>query len=156
MTEDNNNTHANTAEPQFTVQRVYLKDLSFESPLGAKAFLTQIQPNVDQELGTETQKVDDKLYEMVLKLTMTAKHEDEVVFLIEVQQAGLFFIDGIDGQSLTRVLNTTCPQILFPYAREVIDSALTKGSFPPLMLPPINFEALFEQAMADQRGQQAH
>ena len=156
MTEDNNNTHANTAEPQFTVQRVYLKDLSFESPLGAKAFLTQIQPNVDQELGTETQKVDDKLYEMVLKLTMTAKHEDEVVFLIEVQQAGLFFIDGIDGQSLTRVLNTTCPQILFPYAREVIDSALTKGSFPPLMLPPINFEALFEQAMADQQGQQAH
>ncbi|MGH1486400.1 MAG: protein-export chaperone SecB [Cellvibrionaceae bacterium] len=150
-TEEKKNEEKN--EQQFLIQRVYLKDLSFESPMGAKAFIAQIQPQVDQELGTETKKIDENLYEAVLKLTVTAKLEDETAFLVEVQQAGLFFIKGVEDGSLSRVLNTVCPQILFPYAREAIDSALIKGSFPPVMLPPVNFEALFAQAIAEKKSQ---
>lgn len=148
----NNGEERNSAQ-QFLIQRVYLKDLSFEAPMGAKAFVEQIQPQVDQELGTETNKVDENLYEAILKLTVTAKFEDSTVFLVEVQQAGLFFIQGVEDGNLSRVLNTVCPQILFPYAREAIDSALIKGSFPPVMLPPINFEALFAQATAEKKAQ---
>ncbi|MFT6387308.1 MAG: preprotein translocase subunit SecB [Cellvibrionaceae bacterium] len=139
-------------EQQFLIQRVYLKDLSFEAPMGAKAFVSKVQPSVDQELATETTKIDKDLYEVVLKLTVTAKIEEEAAFLVEVHQAGLFFIKGIEGVDLTRVINTVCPQILFPYARETIDSSLIKGSFPPVMLPPVNFEALFAQAMAEKQA----
>jgi len=139
-------------EQQFLIQRVYLKDLSFEAPMGAKAFISKVQPNVDQELATETTKIDAGLYEVVLKLTVTAKIEDDAAFLVEVHQAGLFHIKGIEGADLTRVINTVCPQILFPYAREAIDSALIKGSFPPVMLPPVNFDALFAQAMAEKQS----
>jgi len=140
-------------EQQFLIQRVYLKDLSFEAPMGAKAFISKVQPSVDQELATETTKIDTDLYEVVLKLTVTAKIEDDAAFLVEVHQAGLFFIKGIEGADLTRVINTVCPEILFPYAREAIDSSLIKGSFPPVMLPPVNFGALFGQAMAEKQTQ---
>ena len=136
-----------SAEQQFTVQRVYLKDLSYEAPIGTKAFTTQIQPKVDQELGTESKKITDNLYEAILKITITANVDDKPAFLVEVHQAGLFYIKGTEGKNLSRVLNTVCPNILFPYARETIDNILVKGSFPPIMLPPINFEALFAQAM---------
>lgn len=139
-------------EQQFLIQRVYLKDLSFEAPMGAKAFIAKAQPGVDQELATETTKIDTDLYEVVLKLTVTAKIEEDAAFLVEVHQAGLFYIKGIEGDDLTRVINTVCPQILFPYAREAIDSALIKGSFPPVMLPPVNFEALYAQAMAEKKS----
>ncbi len=143
-------------EQQFLIQRVYLRDLSFETPMGAKAFISKVQPKIDQELATETTKIDNDLYEVQLKLTVTAKIEENTAFLVEVHQAGLFLIKGIEGANLTRVINTVCPQILFPYAREAIDSALVKGSFPPVMLPPVNFEALFAQAMAEQQASKAH
>ncbi len=144
-----------TDAQQFMVQRVYLKDLSLEAPMGAKAFVSQQQPSIDQDLGTEATKLDDNLYEVVLQLTITAKIDEETAFLIEIHQAGLFLIKGIEGQNLSQVLNTVCPQILFPYARETIDSALVKATFPPLMLPPINFDALYAQAMEDQK-EKAH
>jgi preprotein translocase subunit SecB len=139
---------------QFLIQRVYLKDLSFEAPLGPKAFLSKIQPKIGQELGTESKKIEDNLYEATLKLTITAKIDEETAFLVEVQQAGIFLIKGIEGDNLGRVLNTTCPQILFPYAREAIDSALIKGSFPPVLLPPVNFDALFVAAMKEKQKQE--
>lgn len=160
MAEENTGTASEeNNEQQFLIQRVYLKDLSFESPMGPKAFISKAQPNVGQELSTATKKIDNDIYEVVLKLTVTASIEDEAAFLVEVQQAGLFLMKGITGGALTRVINTVCPQILFPYAREVIDSALIKGSFPPVMLPPVNFEALFAQAMAEKQAEketQAH
>lgn len=134
---------------QFAMQRIYLKDLSFEAPMGIEAFRKTWKPQVNQELNTKTSKAgDDDLYEVVLTLTITVKLEDETAFLVEVHQAGLFAIKGIEGQQLAQVLNSTCPSILFPYAREAIDNVLTKGSFPALMLPPINFDALFAQAVA--------
>ena len=138
-------------EQQFSTQRIYLRDLSFESPMGAKAFTSKIRPTIDQELSTETVKVSEDLYEVQLKITVSAKIEEETAFLVEVHQAGLFLIKGVVGTDLNRVINTTCPQMLFPYAREVIDSSLTKASFPPLMLPPVNFKALYAQAMAEKK-----
>lgn len=140
-------------EQQFAVQRVYLKDMSMEAPMGTAAFLLEQQPAINQDLSTEINKIDEGLYETVLKLTVTAAVDDKTVFLVEVHQAGLFVIQGVDEQHLGRVLNTVCPQILFPYARETIDSALIKATFPPLMLPPINFDALYAQALAEQQGQ---
>ncbi len=141
-----------TPEQQFAMQRIYLKDLSFEAPMGASAFKQQWKPKVNQELNTKTNKVDDNNYEVVLTLTVTVKLGEETAFLTEVQQAGLFHIKGIEGQQLAQVLNTACPQILFPYAREAIDNVVTKGSFPALMLPPINFDALFAQAIAQAKA----
>ncbi|MFT7224064.1 MAG: preprotein translocase subunit SecB [Cellvibrionaceae bacterium] len=140
-------------QQKFHIHRVYLKDLSFEAPLGHKAFTAKEQLKIDQELGTEVKKIDEHNFETILRLTVTAKLEDETAFLVEVHQAGLFHIQGLEKQALLQVLNTVCPQILFPYTREAIDSALIKGSFPPVMLPPVNFDVLFAQAMADKEAQ---
>lgn len=139
---------------QFSLQRMYLKDLSFEAPMGAEAFRKQWKPQVNQELNTKTSKVEDNLYEVVLTVTVTVKLEEETAYLAEVQQAGLFHVAGIEGQQLAQVLNTVCPNILFPYAREVIDNSAVKGSFPALLLPPVNFDALFAQAVAQQQAKQ--
>lgn len=143
------------AAPKFAVQRVYVKDLSFETPQGAAAFQKQWQPKVSQDLSTKTSKIADELYEVSLRITVTVKHEEETIYLIEVDQAGLFNIDGLDGGQLAQVLNVTCPSMLLPYAREAIDSTLTKGSYPPLMIPPINFDALFSAAVQQASAKEA-
>ncbi len=143
------------AAPKFAVQRVYVKDLSFETPQGAAAFQKQWQPKVSQDLSTKTSKIADELYEVSLRITVTVKHEEETIYLIEVDQAGLFNIDGLDGGQLAQVLNVTCPSMLLPYAREAIDSTLTKGSYPPLMIPPINFDALFTAAVQQASAKEA-
>jgi preprotein translocase subunit SecB len=119
--------------------------------MGPEAFTITDQPTINQDLASEINKVNDELYETILKLTITASLDEKTIFLVEIQQAGLFAIKGIEGDNLSRVLNTVCPQILFPYARETIDSALTKATFPPLMLPPINFDALYAQALEEQK-----
>ncbi len=152
MTEETVSTSEQT-EQQFLIQRTYIKDLSLEAPMGPEAFLIEQQPSINQDLATEINEVTEGLYETVLKLTVTATLEDKTVFLVEIQQAGLFVIKGLEGPHLAHVLNTVCPQVLFPYARETIDSALVKATFPPLMLPPINFEALYSQAVAEQAAQ---
>ncbi|WP_226649179.1 protein-export chaperone SecB [Microbulbifer variabilis] len=146
--------NAEAPQVQFAMQRIYLKDLSFETPMGVEVFKKQWKPQVNQELNTKTAKVDEDLYEVALTLTITVKLEEDTAFLVEVKQAGLFGIKGLEGQQLAQALNTACPQILFPYAREVIDNAVVKGSFPALMLPPVNFDALFAQAL-NQAQQQA-
>ncbi len=137
---------------QFAIQRVYLKDLSYEAPLGAQAFRKQWKPSINQELNTKVSRIDENdLYEVVLTLTVTVKVDDETVLLVEVQQAGAFTVSGLENQQLTQALNTACPQILFPYAREAIDNVIVKGSFPAIMLPPVNFDALFAQAVAQSK-----
>lgn len=155
MAEQHNGVEAGTGGPQvqFAMQRIYLKDLSFETPLGAAAFKKQWKPQAHQELNTKTAKIDEDLYEVELTLTITVKLEEEAAFLVEVKQAGLFGIKGLEGQQLAQALNINCPQILFPYAREVIDNAVVKGSFPALMLPPINFEALYAAALKQAQQQ---
>lgn len=137
---------------QFALQRIYLKDSSFESPRSPEVFRAQWKPKVNLELNTRSEQVEEGLYEVVLSVTATMKDEsEEVVYLIEIQQAGIFMIKGADGEQLSRMLGTLCPGVLFPYARESIDSIVSRGSFPPLLLAPVNFEAIYEQARAQQQ-----
>ncbi len=135
------------AQAQFALQRLFLKDISFEAPLGAKAFLKQLKPQVNQDISSRINKLNDENYEVVLNLTITVKSEEETLYLVEVQQAGIFMVKGLQDNQLAQLLNTQCPNILFPYARETVDNMVVKGGFPPLMLPPINFDALFQQAV---------
>ncbi len=158
MSEENQpNQGAENQQPQqqFALQRIYVKDLSFESPMGINGQTKPWKPQVNQDISTKTQKLDNDLYDVVLHLTITIKLEDEVAVLVEIQQAGLFRLVGFDQNQLTQILNTHCLQVIFPYARETIDSMLVKGGFPAIMLPPINFDALFAQAVAQQQAKQA-
>jgi preprotein translocase subunit SecB len=133
---------------QFTVQRIYTKDLSFESPSTPAVFKKQWQPKVTVELNTKSEAIDAQgNFEVVLSITVTAKIEEETAFLIEVQQAGIFYVRGFEGEDLRRILGTTAPNVLFPYARETIDTVCVKGAFPAIMLAPVNFDAVYQQAL---------
>lgn len=138
----------------FALQRIYLKDLSFESPMGVEAFKQTWQPKINQDLNTSVNKLENDQYEVVLKLTVSAVMDGKTMFLVEVQQAGIFLVRQLDPRQMAQIFNTVCPQILFPYAREVIDSCAVKGSFPALALPPINFDALFLRAMQQAQAAQ--
>ena len=143
--------------PVFAIQRIYLKDLSFETPMGPSVFQKQWQPKVNQDLNTKNTKLENDLYEVALRLTLTVTDGEDTIYILEVKQAGIFAIKGLDPKQISHVINTTCPNILFPYAREAVDSVLSKGSFPALMLPPINFDALFASALkqAEEEGKEA-
>ncbi len=135
------------SQAQFVLQRIYVRDVSFESPKAPDAFLKQWKPAVNLEMNTNSKRISDDNYEVVLSLTVTTKDEsDEVVYLVELQQAGIFLIRGLEEEAMRQTLGSFCPNVLFPYARETIDTIVTKGSFPPLMLAPINFDALYQQA----------
>ena len=143
-------------QQQFAMQRIYNKDISFESPSTPDIFRKQWQPKVNVDLNTKSDKVDEQgNYEVVLTITITAKVDDDTAFLVEVQQAGIFMITGFEGEDLRRILGTAAPNILFPYARENIDSLCVKGGFPPVMLAPVNFDALYQQALSQAEQQQA-
>ena len=136
-------------QQQFAMQRIYNKDLSFESPATPEVFKKQWQPQVNVDLNTKSDKIDDQgNFEVVLTITITAKVEEQTAFLVEVKQAGIFFITGFEGEDLRRILGTAAPNILFPYARECIDTVCVKGGFPAIMLAPVNFDALYQQALA--------
>jgi preprotein translocase subunit SecB len=138
-------------QQQFAMQRIYSKDVSFESPSTPGIFGKQWQPKVNVDLNTKSDKFDDKgNFEVVLTITITAKVDEETAFLVEIQQAGIFLVTGFGDNDLRRVLGTAAPTILFPYAREAIDALCIKGGFPPVMLAPVNFDALYQQALAQQ------
>ncbi|MGH1462779.1 MAG: protein-export chaperone SecB [Neptuniibacter sp.] len=154
MSENEQNTANQEAQgPQFSVQRIYIKDASFESPNSPAIFTTPWQPEVNVELNTATQQLSETAYEVVLTITATVKIEEQTAFLVEMQQAGIFAISGIEGPELGHTLGAFCPSILFPYAREAIDSMVVKASFPALMLAPVNFDALYAQQMAQKQAQ---
>ena len=135
------------AGAQFALQRIFIKDVSFESPKAPEIFRTQWQPKVNLELNSSHKNLEGDLYEVLLQLTITAKDDkDEVVYLTEIQQAGIFLIKGLESEALMQTLGAFCPSVLFPYAREAIDNLVIKGSFPPLMLAPVNFDAIYEQS----------
>ena len=140
---------------QFVMQRVYVKDLSFESPDSPDVFKKEWKPQMGVDLRTKSTKVDDDNFEVVLTITVTAKLNDETAFLVEVQQGGIFFVKGIEGEELRRILAILCPNMLFPYARETIDGIITKGTFPALMLAQVNFEGLYQQALQQAQQQAA-
>ncbi|MEH6577454.1 MAG: protein-export chaperone SecB [Amphritea sp.] len=141
--------------PQFAIQRVYTKDASFEAPNSPKVFTKQWQPEINLDMNTATAQLDEGTFEVVLTLTVTAKVEEDTAFLAEIQQAGIFSINGLNEQELHHTLGAFCPSILFPYAREAVDSMVTKGSFPALMLAPVNFDALYAQQMQQRTEQEA-
>ncbi len=143
-------------QQQFALQRIYTKDVSFESPGSPNIFRKQWQPKINVDLNTKSDAIDEQgNFEVVLTITLTAKVEEETAFLVEVQQAGIFMISGIEGENLRMVLGTAAPNILFPYARENIDALCVKGGFPPVMLAPVNFDALYQQAVAQSQAQAA-
>ncbi len=131
----------------FKIQRIYLKDVSYESPQSPAVFIgnTSWQPNVSLHLNTESTKLENDLYESVLAVTATVKLEETTAYLIEVKQAGLFLIRGFEQERLGPMLGSFCPNLLFPFAREAIASLVQKGGFPQLLLDPVNFDALYAQ-----------
>lgn len=165
MAENDNNQNGNAAAqggqqqqgPMFALQRIYLKDTSFESPKSPDVFKGQWAPKITFNLNTSNEKLSEGVYDVVLRLTIEAKQEDNIAFLVEVQQAGIFTLDGFNEADLERALATVCPNILFPYARETIDALVVRGSFPPVMLAPVNFDAVYAQSKAqkEQQSQQA-
>ncbi|BAU77060.1 protein-export chaperone SecB [Metapseudomonas furukawaii] len=149
MTEQTNNGAAQGAEaPQFSLQRIYVRDLSFEAPKSPEIFRQQWNPSVSLDLNTRQKQLDGDFHEVVLTLSVTVKNGEETAFIAEVQQAGIFLIKGLDAASMSHTLGAFCPNILFPYARETLDSLVVRGSFPALMLSPVNFDALYAQELA--------
>ena len=138
---------AEEQSPQFSIQRIYLKDLSLEAPNSPQSFTQEWQPEINLEMNTQSQELGEDVYEVVLTLTVTAKNDGETAFLIEAQQAGIFVVSGMEEAETHHALGAFCPNILFPYARETIDSLVVKASFPALMLAPVNFDALFAQQL---------
>jgi preprotein translocase subunit SecB len=134
--------------PQFSLQRIYVRDLSFEAPKSPAIFRQEWTPSVSLDLNTRQKALDGDFHEVVLTLSVTVNNGDEVAFIVEVQQAGIFLIKGLDAAAMSHTLGAFCPNILFPYARETIDSLVVRGSFPALMLAPVNFDALYAQELA--------
>lgn len=138
-------------QPTFAVQRVYLKDISFESPNAPTVFKSEWKPKVKMDLNTENKKLSDNQWEVTLTITVTANIEEKPAFIIEIQQAGIFLVDGLNQQQTAHTLGAFCPNLLFPYARETVDSMVVKGSFPALMLQPVNFDAIYAEALKRQK-----
>lgn len=130
---------------EFVIQRLYVKDISFEAPSTPAIFQSEWVPQVDLNLATGSQKMSDGVYEVELTVTVTVKLKEKTAFLIEVKQAGIFTLKGFSDDQLGPMLGSFCPNILFPYARELVSETVNRGSFPPLYLAPINFDALYQE-----------
>ncbi len=152
MSEDASNVGgARQVEVQLRVERMYVKDASFESPGAPSIFSTQFQPNFQVDINTGINSLGDNRHEVVLAVTATANRDEEhIAYIAEVHQAGIFEVKGVEGAALHPVLGIACPNMLFPYVREALDNLIVKGGFPPLQLAPVNFENLFRQAAAGQ------
>jgi len=152
MAENDTAATKETAQQVFRIQRVFLKDVSFESPMSPGIFLdTDWKPQVSVHLNSDHQAMDNDLHEIVLTLTVTVKCGESTAYLAEVKQAGLFTINGFDEQRMGGMLFSFCPNILFPFAREAVASLATKGGFPQLLLDPVNFDALYAQHLQNNR-----
>ena len=132
-------------EAQFMIQRIYMKDLSFETHGTPKVFQKKWEPELSLDLNTRNTKLEDNVYEVTLTVTATVKNQGATAFLCEIKQAGIFTIQGAPENQLDHLLGSFCPNILFPYAREAITAEVIRGSFPQLVLAPINFDALYMQ-----------
>jgi preprotein translocase subunit SecB len=142
-------------EAQFSIQRIYIKDSSFESPLSPKVFTGEWKPGLKVDLNNRVNKLEGDNVEVVLTVTVTAELAGETAFLVEVQQAGLFLLKGLTEAQFEQAINVLAPTTLFPYIREALDSMVIKGGFPAVGLQPVNFEALYKQKM-EQKAPSAH
>ncbi len=147
----------NTPQQHVAIQKIYIKDVSFETPNSPDAFInpSQSQPKINFQLNVEGgAPVADNLYEVVLNVTVTVTTDEKTAFLVEVQQAGLFAIVGFEAEQMPYLINSYCPSILFPYLRETVSDLVIRGGFPPLLLEPINFDAMFSQQVQQAQQQQ--
>ncbi|MBC3767026.1 protein-export chaperone SecB [Neptunicella marina] len=165
MSEEQNNINAQDGAPaaadqqnaegqQFGIQRIYLKDLSFEAPNSPAIFTKEWKPEIQLDIDTRSSKLDNNLYEVVLSVTATAKQGEQTAFLIEVQQAGIFTIGEMPEVQGAHMLGAFCPNVLFPYAREAVSNLVNRGTFPAFNLNPVNFDAVFAAYM-QKRAQEA-
>ena len=138
--------------PHFTIEKIYLKDVSFEAPAAPAVFTEDWAPEINMELNSQGHPINDNVYEVELTITVTAKNKDKTGFLVELKQCGIFAISGMDEANLNGMLGSFCPNILFPYAREAISDLVTKGGFPQLLLAPVNFDALYAQHLQQSEG----
>lgn len=149
---ENASANAENTQHEFVIQRIYVKDASFEAPNTPDFFQTEWKPEVTVDMQTTSSPVLDKFHEVVLTLTITAKIEDKTAFLIEIQQAGIFTINNYPEDQLDMILGSVCPNIIYPYAREVASDMIVRGGFPSLYLNPINFDALYARQKAQQQS----
>lgn len=150
MTDQQNTEAAQDQGPQFSLQRIYVRDLSFEAPKSPAIFRQEWTPSVALDLNTRQKPLEGDFHEVVLTLSVTVKNGEEVAFIAEVQQAGIFLIQGLDEASMSHTLGAFCPNILFPYARETVSDAVTRAGFSPVVLQPVNFEAMYMQRLQEQ------
>lgn len=156
--EDNNvaqeaNNTAQAQQPGFSIEKIYVKDASLEIPNAPQIFTDRTQPQVGVELSNFAQQIEENVFEVAIKVTVTSKIADKTVFLVEVTQAGIFQISNVPAESIEMIVGITCPNILFPYARESVSDLVVRGGFLPVLLNPINFEALFAQQKQQQAEQ---
>jgi preprotein translocase subunit SecB len=143
----NGQAHPEQNQAQLSLQRIYVKDVSFEAPGAPQIFSQQGQPNVELNLAQRVSQVGDDTFEVVLSVTATCRVEDKTAYLAEVQQAGIFGLSGFDAQGRETILSTYAPNVLFPYVRQIVSDLVQNGGFPPFFLQPINFDALYAEQM---------
>ena len=146
---------AETTGPSFSIEKIYVKDISFEVPGAPAVFNEPNQPQLQMNLNQRVQRLADNAYEVVLGITLTCTVAEKTAYLAEVQQAGVFGLAGFDDATLDGMLGTHCPNVLYPYARQTISDLIQAGGFPPFVLQPINFEALYAQGLRQRAAQQA-
>jgi len=137
---------------QFVIQKIYIKDVSFETPNSPVIFTQKWEPKVEVNLASNAQSLEGGLFEIGLTVTVTVKLEDKTAYLAELTQAGVFTIAGFEEQEMGPMIGSYCPTILFPFAREAISDLVVKGGFPPMQLAPVNFDALYLQHIQQQQN----
>jgi preprotein translocase subunit SecB len=152
--EDNNVAQEQAQQPGFSIEKIYVKDVSLEIPHAPQIFTDRTQPQVSIELSNLAQQIEESVFEVAIKVTVTSKIADKTVFLVEVTQAGIFQVRNVPAESMEMIVGITCPNILFPYLRESVSDLIVRAGFQPVLLNPINFEALFAQ-QKQQEAEQA-
>lgn len=151
--EDNNAAQEQAQQPGFGIEKIYVKDASLEIPHAPQILTDRTQPQVSIELGNFAQQIEENVFEVAIKVTVTSKIADKTVFLVEVTQAGIFQISNVPAENIELIVGITCPNILFPYARETVSDLVVRAGFQPVLLNPINFEALFAQQKQQEAAQ---
>ncbi len=153
MEDTPNQANAGTTPEQFGIQNIYIKDISFETPNSPQIFTQEWKPQIELELSNKINPLNEGVYEVVLNITATVKAAEKTAFLVEIHQAGIFTMSGFREDKLLYMLNSYCPTILFPFARETVSNIVTRGGFQSLWLAPINFDALYDQQLQEKQQQ---
>jgi preprotein translocase subunit SecB len=153
MSDSSQNKATNPEQQQFAMQKIYVKDVSFETPNSPEVFTQEWKPDVNVQLDTSGKQIAPDVHEVVLGITVTVKMGEKVAYLVEIHQAGIFTIKGFADNDRGAMLGSYCPNVLFPFAREVISDLVIKGGFPQLLLAPVNFDAIYHEHLQRMREQ---